>query len=67
LPAGVVDEPVEEPCLLALGRRTRPPGFEGEREANLPFVIDGEPFGVMVLFPDEVEAERLLLNDMVID
>ena len=63
----MVEEPAEESCLPALGRRTSPPGFEGEREANLPFVIDGEPFGVMVLFPDEVEAERLLLKDMVLD
>jgi hypothetical protein len=66
-PAGVVEEDVAVPCLVILGRRTSPPGFEGEREANLPFVIDGEPLGVIVVFPDEVEAERLLFDDIVID
>jgi hypothetical protein len=28
--------------------------------------IEGEPFGVMVMFPDEVEAERLLFDDMAV-
>jgi hypothetical protein len=44
-------------CLARLGRRTRPPGFEGESEANLPFCVsrgEGEVLGVMVVAEEEV-------------
>jgi hypothetical protein len=44
-------------CLARLGRRTSPPGFEGESEANLPFCVsrgEGEVLGVMVVAEEEV-------------
>lgn len=44
-------------CLARLGRRTSPPGFEGESEANLPFCVsrgEGDVLGVMVVAEEEV-------------
>lgn len=44
-------------CLARLGRRTSPPGFEGESEANLPCCVsfgEGDVLGVMVVADEEV-------------